>query len=279
MRYIEVPPANPGQDGICSDNECPCGSPGARIPRGTGYMYISKAVVEFRKDALTVDEVQAKIQMVEKQMMGFVLFAQDTVSPTLMCEQGARKRGLDLEVAAADAKYWWETGYVPLHETPLVIRKVDAQPAVQQTAIPQTLPPQRPVVSQPTPVAPVVSYQPTPAPQPRAPVIPATGAKSPVLAAVLSFFLLGGGGQIYLGQWKKGLALMAASFILSFALVGFFVNLLGAGDAYGTAKKMNEGFAVGEWQFNINWKSIGIAFLLMAMAVFFISLIAALFSR
>ena len=29
--------------------------------------------------------------------------------------------------------------------------------------------------------------------------------KSPIGAAILSFFLLGGAGQIYLGQWKKGL--------------------------------------------------------------------------
>jgi len=42
-----------------------------------------------------------------------------TSSPILMCEQGAKLRGLDLEVAAADAKYWWETGLVPLRVTPI----------------------------------------------------------------------------------------------------------------------------------------------------------------
>jgi len=41
------------------------------------------------------------------------------LSPILVCEQGARLRNLDLAVAAADAKYMWETSLVPLRATPL----------------------------------------------------------------------------------------------------------------------------------------------------------------
>jgi hypothetical protein len=120
MDYFEVPEANPGSDGLCSDNDCPCGYPGARIPRGTGYIYVSQAEVDFRKDARTVREAETKIAMMRAMSKNNVLmFDQNVVTSTLMCEQGARKRGLDLEVAAADARYWWKTGLVPLRATPL----------------------------------------------------------------------------------------------------------------------------------------------------------------
>jgi ribosomal protein L24E len=119
MEYFEVPEANPGMDGICSDNECPCGYPGATIPRGTGYIYVSQAVVDFRQDARTVAQAENKMAMMQAMSPGTMMFGQDVVTSTLMCEQGARKRGLDLEVAAADAKHWWETGLVPLRATPL----------------------------------------------------------------------------------------------------------------------------------------------------------------
>ena len=36
----------------------------------------------------------------------------------LICEQSARRRGIDLEAAAADAAHWWETGQAPLRATP-----------------------------------------------------------------------------------------------------------------------------------------------------------------
>src|SRR5262245_18558264 len=40
--------------------------------------------------------------------------------PILVCEEGARLRGLDLEIASADARHWWATGKVPLRPTPVV---------------------------------------------------------------------------------------------------------------------------------------------------------------
>jgi ribosomal protein L24E len=117
MEYFEVPEARPGEDGICSDNDCPCGFPGAAIPRGSGYMYISESVVDFRRDARTLREAEQKVALMQQR--AHVLFDQNVITSTLMCKQGASKRGLDLEVAAADARHWWETGLVPLRATPL----------------------------------------------------------------------------------------------------------------------------------------------------------------
>ena len=124
MEYFEALEANPGGDGICSDNDCPCGYPGTKIPRGGGYIYISQAVVEFRRDARTVREAESKIARLNETTRNgsALLLDQNTVTATLMCEQGARKRGLDLEVAAADARYWWKTNLVPLRPTPLAVK-------------------------------------------------------------------------------------------------------------------------------------------------------------
>jgi hypothetical protein len=120
MKFMELPEASPGGDGLCSDNDCPCGYPGASIPRGSGYIYISKDVVDFRRDALTIREAKKKIDKLRQRLGGGVMmFDQNILAPILVCEQGARKRGLDLEVAAADAKHWWKTGKVPLRQTPL----------------------------------------------------------------------------------------------------------------------------------------------------------------
>jgi hypothetical protein len=116
MEYMQVP--RPEGDGYCSDDGCPCGYPGTRIPRGTGYVYVSEEAVEFRRDAPTVEEAQRKIARLQQQLGAHAMFGSGTVAPILMCEQGARKRKLDLEIAAADARYWWETGLVPLRPTP-----------------------------------------------------------------------------------------------------------------------------------------------------------------
>jgi hypothetical protein len=117
MQYFEV--ARPNGDGHCSDNACPCGYPGATIPRGTGYLYISEETVDFRRDAPTIVEAQAKMARLRQRYAGgAMMLGQSIQSSILVCERGARKRKLDLEIAAADAAYWWETGFVPLRATP-----------------------------------------------------------------------------------------------------------------------------------------------------------------
>lgn len=82
-------------------------------------MYISEDVVKWRRDARSIQESEQKAEKLRKKARMPVMFGQDMIAPTLMCEQGARKRGLDLEAAAADARSWWETGRVPLRVTPL----------------------------------------------------------------------------------------------------------------------------------------------------------------
>ena len=102
---------------LCSDDSCPCGYPGATIKCGEGHIYVSDEVVDFRKDCLTEAQAQLKIQRLSDQMGSFVVAGAGVFAPILMCEQGARKRGIDLKVAAADAKHWWQTGKVPLRVT------------------------------------------------------------------------------------------------------------------------------------------------------------------
>ncbi|UCH59250.1 MAG: hypothetical protein JSV61_13650, partial [Anaerolineales bacterium] len=82
--------------------------------------------------------------------------------------------------------------------------------------------------------------------------------KSPIVAALLSFFLLGFAGQLYLGQWKKGILLITVHAV-GFALLGGLMSLLaliiGVSDAYGVAKKLRLGSPVGEWEFRFDWKA------------------------
>jgi hypothetical protein len=102
----------------CSDNECPCGQPGAEIQRGGGYLYISEELVEFRRDALTLAQLEEKLQRLQQATGAHVFFDQGTIWPILVCAQAARRRGLNIEVAAFDAKRLFETGLVPLRATP-----------------------------------------------------------------------------------------------------------------------------------------------------------------
>ena len=117
MQFMEVP--RPLGEGRCSDIDCPCGFEGVVIPKGKGYVYISKEVVEFRRDCLTLIELQRKIQRISLQKGANIPSLLLISKPILMCEQGARKRRLNMEIAAEDARYWWNTGLVPLRPTPL----------------------------------------------------------------------------------------------------------------------------------------------------------------
>ena len=108
--------------GLCSDNSCPC--PETRIPVGTGYLYIPGEIVEFRRRYRRLkDAEKAMVDQLNQQLDSRGIgsaFSMMRIGPVLVCEQGARLRELDLEVAGADARYWWQTGQVPLRPTPLV---------------------------------------------------------------------------------------------------------------------------------------------------------------
>ncbi len=77
---------------------------------------------------------------------------------------------------------------------------------------------------------------------------PSTPPKNPIIAAILSFLLLGGVGQIYLGQTKKGIILIVATVVLSCIGVGLIIPVVGAIDAYMLADKLQNGEPIGDMQ-------------------------------
>lgn len=126
MKYFEcdVPEGN----GLCSDNACPC--PEVVIPRGAGYLFIDQDLVDFRRQFPTLAGARVEMRRRQAEMranLGGMFTGFYRLGPILVCEQGAKLRGLDLEIAAADARHWWETGQVPLRPTPLAGGKKEAE--------------------------------------------------------------------------------------------------------------------------------------------------------
>ena len=77
---------------------------------------------------------------------------------------------------------------------------------------------------------------------------PSNPPKNPIIAAVLSVLLLGGVGQMYIGQMKKGIILIVATVVLSCIGIGVIIPFLGAVDAYMLADKLQKGEAIGDMQ-------------------------------
>lgn len=77
---------------------------------------------------------------------------------------------------------------------------------------------------------------------------PSTPPKNPIIAAVLSLLLLGGVGQMYIGQMKKGVILIVATVVLSCIGIGVIIPVLGAVDAYMLADRLQKGEAIGDMQ-------------------------------
>ncbi len=115
-------PKHPLDFGLCSDDNCPCDPMGVSIKRGEGYLYISKEVVDFRRDCLTLAQFMGKLEDLQRGLPkdAIVMGLGKIGLPILVCEQGAKLRKLDLAVAHEDAKRWWENGLVPLRATPQV---------------------------------------------------------------------------------------------------------------------------------------------------------------
>ena len=78
---------------------------------------------------------------------------------------------------------------------------------------------------------------------------PSSPPKSPVVALILSLLLLGGAGQIYLGQVTKGIVLIVATVLLSCIGIGFIIWIVGIIDAYMIGQKLEGGEPVAEWEF------------------------------
>jgi TM2 domain-containing membrane protein YozV len=76
--------------------------------------------------------------------------------------------------------------------------------------------------------------------------------KSPALAALLSFLLIGMG-QVYLGQVEKGLTMLGVVLLLMLSVVlgplGFVLLLLNVFDAFLLAKKIKAGQPLRKWEF------------------------------
>jgi DnaJ-domain-containing protein 1/TM2 domain-containing membrane protein YozV len=111
--------------------------------------------------------------------------------------------------------------------------------------------PPRPTYTSPSPPysAPVTTYK----------------NKSPIGAALLSFFLLGGAGQIYLGQTKKGIAIIVANLVVSIIpCLNLLVVGLAVADAYGTAQKINQGKSVDD----ISGKALVVVLLIAGIFIF-----------
>jgi len=123
MEYFDC--TVPTDDGLCSDNACPC--PEVVIPRGKGYLYIEQSLVDFRRKYPAIESARRAMQQERKQLQQTLARNSDRqeiiyryrLGPILVCEEGAKLRNLDLKVAAADAKHWWETGLVPFRATPI----------------------------------------------------------------------------------------------------------------------------------------------------------------
>jgi len=91
----------------CADTDCDCGR--EPMAEGEGFLFISVQVERDRGPD-----------------------GSGTAEPMLLCEQAARRRDLDLEVAAEDAANWWKTGRAPLRATPK--RQIKFREAKAKTA-------------------------------------------------------------------------------------------------------------------------------------------------
>jgi hypothetical protein len=96
-------------------------------PHGSGYLYASPEAVAFRYDARSVKAAKDKLERLhvsgivgdQTVVGGWVTLAPDLTGAMMLCETCAKDKGLDLEIAAADAKHLCETGQAPLRATPL----------------------------------------------------------------------------------------------------------------------------------------------------------------
>lgn len=108
---------------VCSDNECPCTDQRQLKLGKDAYLYISPAVVDFRRDCLTVLELEIKVSKLSRPQ-DMLAAVQDSM-PKYLCDVGAKRRGLDLAVALADGMAAAQSGWVPLRTTP----KAQVQPS------------------------------------------------------------------------------------------------------------------------------------------------------
>lgn len=132
--YFEVP-VHPSAPFLCSDNQCPC--PGAErlSPGDNGYIFISAEVVSERKDARAWADCLRKQERMAHELQSSLFFDAGIFVPIFLCEQAARRRHLDLETAAADARNWVATGLCPLRPTPRRREGIAPRNEIRQRAV------------------------------------------------------------------------------------------------------------------------------------------------
>lgn len=131
MEYMECEPVQ--GVGYCSDNDCPCTV--TEIQPGTGYLYISPEVVEFRRDALSLAEARKKLA---PAVESGEYVSTSKYEPILICKRGATLRNLDLEVAAEDARLWWKSHKAPLRPTPCISEDAFSESVLSEVRRPDT---------------------------------------------------------------------------------------------------------------------------------------------
>ena len=103
----------------------------------------------------------------------------------------------------------------------------------------------------------------------------AQGEKNPLLAGLASF-LFTGLGQVYNGQFVKGVLILGGALLGSFLIIpGILIWLYGVYDAYRTAKKMNAGelpFVAHNWAHIVGFIVLGI--IAVALVNFFLAIIS-----
>ncbi len=129
LKYFEL--KTPFGDGHCMDGGCPCS--GASIPQGQGFLWVTPECAEFRSrtpDIRAAAKEKIKGLLAEGRMTGTEdlqrkmdeimanLLCPGVGVPLLVCERAARRWGLNLEVAAEDARRWWNNERVPARATP-----------------------------------------------------------------------------------------------------------------------------------------------------------------
>ncbi len=113
LPMMECPPF-PG-NASCSDNDCPC--PNTTMPPAKGYLWVKPEVADTRMKCLSLAALNG-------YMTASGISSIDEIRrrclPIVVCEQAAKRRNLDMEVAASDYGSWVKTGKVPCRATPLV---------------------------------------------------------------------------------------------------------------------------------------------------------------
>jgi len=99
----------------CSDNECLCTY--TTMPPAQGYLWIKPDVANTRIQCLSLTALHGYLTTSGLSRIDEI---RRCCLPMVVCEEAAKRRNLDLEVASSDYSSWVNTGIVPCRATPLV---------------------------------------------------------------------------------------------------------------------------------------------------------------